>query len=575
MTDRLRRSVRVWLTMLTFVAFVPVTLFAAFTLNRLGSQQQSALTGDLSHRAEAAAAAVSQRLDVMVASLQTLAKSDAALHQDMHALYRHAQRVLELNPDATAIALIDPAGRQVFNTLKPFGSPLPVIGAPDAARAVFTENRPLVSELFMGTVNQRYIATVNIPLPIDGVPAFCLRMAIHPAALSRALEQQALPPEWTLAVIDQAGTIVARNRMADKLVGSRTSSQTLAAIREGRRGIYHSVTQEGVAVAAVIAPVSTWQWSVSLGLPIEHLNQSLDRSLAELAIGGIILLAASLLAALWGAQHLGDQIEAAAAATNGRADGTESEDRLAAELEATRQELGRSNADLEQFAYVASHDLREPLRMISTYISLLERRHGEALDESGREFIAFARDGAIKMDRLVLGLLEYSRIGRRGTPIAPMPVAEALEAALTSLSAEIEGNGVRIVVDWTALPTVLGDPLQLSLLFHILIGNAVKFRAASRPPEVCVSCRRAGTDWQFLVIDNGIGIEAQYFERIFAIFQRLHIQAEYEGTGLGLAVAKKIVERHGGSIWVESTPGTGSTFHFTLRAPPPGGAVPK
>ncbi|WP_145980896.1 sensor histidine kinase [Magnetospirillum sp. ME-1] len=230
-------------------------------------------------------------------------------------------------------------------------------------------------------------------------------------------------------------------------------------------------------------------------------------------------------------------------------------------------ELERSNAELEQFAYVASHDLREPLRMISSYLSLLERRFGSRLEGDGLEFLAFARDGAKRMDKLVLDLLEFSRIERKGAPIVAMEVEPALRQSLRHLELAIAESGTEVTTpnDGDA-PWVRGDPDQIIRLFQNLVGNAVKYRSPDRKPRIAVTWRREGAEWEFTVADNGIGIESQYFERIFRIFQRLHTAERYEGTGIGLAICKKIVERHGGRIWVDSVPGEGTAFHFTLPA---------
>jgi PAS domain S-box-containing protein len=229
------------------------------------------------------------------------------------------------------------------------------------------------------------------------------------------------------------------------------------------------------------------------------------------------------------------------------------------------EELARSNAELEAFAYVASHDLREPLRMISAYIGLIERRHGQLLNEEAQEFLAFARDGARRMDRLIVDLLEYSRIGRR--PQAPEPVelqAVMAEVAL-NLSPAMDSAGGRL--DCTsALPVLMGDKQELVRLLQNLVGNGIKYRPADRAPVVSVSAERDGAMWHICVTDNGIGIPADQCERVFGIFQRLHGRDQYEGTGIGLAVCKKIVERYSGRIWVDSVPGEGSTFHFTLPA---------
>jgi len=230
-------------------------------------------------------------------------------------------------------------------------------------------------------------------------------------------------------------------------------------------------------------------------------------------------------------------------------------------LEQKAQELARSNADLEQFAYAASHDLKEPLRAVSGFLGLLQRHCEGKLDELAGEYIARVVDGTTRMESLIDGLLAFSRVGIRGGKFATVDTAQALDTALQNLAATIQDTGAEISHE--PLPSVHGDAVQLSSLFQNLIGNALKFRKGE-PPRVHVGVERTGTCWQFSVRDNGIGIAPQYSARIFGVFQRLHTRTEYPGTGIGLAICKKIVERHGGRIWVESEPGRGSTFYFSL-----------
>ncbi|MGH2390547.1 MAG: ATP-binding protein [Chloroflexota bacterium] len=237
-----------------------------------------------------------------------------------------------------------------------------------------------------------------------------------------------------------------------------------------------------------------------------------------------------------------------------------------AALKANKQELERSNAELQQFAYVASHDLQEPLRTISSYLQLLHRRYkGKELDDNADEFITFAVDGAKRMQALIQDLLSYSRVGKRDTAFAPTDSGALAAEVVSALQATIGEKGA--VVEYDELPVVLGDASQLRQLLQNLVGNALKF--CEKAPAIRISAKPHGEQWWFTVRDNGIGLDPVHAERIFVIFQRLHTREEYDGTGIGLALCRKIVERHGGRIWVESRPGRGAAFHFLLPAQPP------
>jgi PAS domain S-box-containing protein len=234
------------------------------------------------------------------------------------------------------------------------------------------------------------------------------------------------------------------------------------------------------------------------------------------------------------------------------------------ELQETARKLARSNRDLQQFAYVASHDLQEPLRMVASFTQLLANRYQDRLDQDAQDFIKYAVDGATRMQALISDLLTYSRVDRQEKSFNLTNLDEILGQVLLNLKLAIVDSGAVITHD--PLPVMMGDEIQLGQLLQNLIGNAIKFRG-EKPPRIHLSSKQNANGWQISVQDNGIGISPEHRERVFLIFQRLHTIAEYSGTGIGLAICKKIVEGHGGRIWIESPPDGGSTISFTLLKP--------
>ena len=231
-------------------------------------------------------------------------------------------------------------------------------------------------------------------------------------------------------------------------------------------------------------------------------------------------------------------------------------------LEQKNKELTQINQELEHFAYVASHDLQEPLRTITSFIQILDRRYVNKLDEDAQQFMGFVVDGAKRMQTLIHDLLEYSRINRYNTGYEKIDLNEIFNTVSRVLKDKIESNDALVIAE--NLPFVYGNRIQLTQVFQNLIDNAIKFKAKKRKPEIIVSVNDIKDKWELVFKDNGIGISQEYFQRIFVIFQRLHTLEEYSGTGIGLAICKKIIERHGGEIWVDSKPGKGTEFHLTI-----------
>jgi len=290
-----------------------------------------------------------------------------------------------------------------------------------------------------------------------------------------------------------------------------------------------------------------FDWTVLVRLDREHVQAPINRLMWTAAGVGLLLITPLAGFGVWASWRLvRDNCDLALS-------------RKA--LEESIGELARSNADLQQFAYVASHDLKEPLRMVASYTQLLARRYKGKLDSDADEFIRYAVDGANRMQWLINDLLAYSRVTSQDQVLEEVDCHGVLEEVLSDLRVAIEES--RAVVTHDPLPRVMADRGQLGQLFQNLIGNAIKFHG-KEPPQVHVTAGRKPDEWAFSVRDNGVGLDPQYAERIFVIFQRLHDREEYPGTGIGLAICKKVVERHGGRIWVVSQIGQGATFHFTL-----------
>ena len=363
--------------------------------------------------------------------------------------------------------------------------------------------------------------------------------------------------DWLL--LDREGTVLSEKHRPSNLNGNPVKidlpSQAQAVIHRDHPGFVQETHRRGgnavvtgYAWTRGYANFPGFDWLVLFRLDRDQVYAPIDRLIWM--VGGIGLLVILPLTGygIWVSWELGreknDLVEARQ------------------KLEESVAELGRSNADLQQFAYVASHDLQEPLRMVSSYTQLIARRYKGKLDADADEFIAFAVDGANRMQRLILDLLAYSRVNTAGRQFEPTAMETVLKAALNNLTNAVKESQAIITHD--PLPAVMGDDKQLAQLFQNLLSNAVKFGGA-QPPRIHISAKQTDGEWLCSVRDHGIGLDPQYADRIFVIFQRLHTRAEYPGTGIGLAICKKIVERHGGRIWVESQLGKGTTFYFTLR----------
>lgn len=424
---------------------------------------------------------------------------------------------------------------------------------------------------------------------------------VHISALYQVVADIRFGDSGRAYVFNQEGAIIAHSNRTllgeQPTIGGRTEFTNATTTRDHWHGSY--INFETVQVVGVSARVPGVNWVVMTEVPRSEIFASSRR--AYLVLGGgmfafvILMMWAS---AEWmegliltpierlrdGAERIGrgdlayrmdaihqDEIGQVALAFNHMAtelqglyeDLEQKITERTEQLEDQAKELARSNAELAQFAYIASHDLQEPLRMISTYLQLIDHRYRGQLDSDADEFIAYAVDGAVRMQQLIRDLLAYSRVGTRGQTFTNIDMQQLTTQVLDDLQVMIQDRNATVTVG--VLPQITGDATQLGQLLQNLLSNALKFCDTSAPlVEISATYESGNREWIFAIHDNGIGIDAEYFERIFLIFQRLHTRSEYPGTGIGLAICKKIVERHSGRIWVESHAGKGTTFYFAI-----------
>jgi diguanylate cyclase (GGDEF)-like protein len=341
----IRLGIRAWLLLLALFAAFPLLLFSVFTVRELELTRQRAVTTELVERTGAMANAVEQRLAGAAGYLTALANSDAALGNDLPALYEHARRLMPMNPDVTAITLIGPKGEQIFNTLMPLGTALPLTGAPEAARRVFDTGRPVVSGPFTGTVSDAQVTSLGVPVVINGRVVYCLRMVIRVAVFNELLRAQGLSAEWTASIVDSAGIYVARTRSPELMVGKRAPPSLLAAIRKGDVEVFDTFLGEGVSVKGTFTPLTSWGWTVAAAVPTDALNAPLRHSLVMVALGGAFLLTLGIAAAFGLSAHLVRQVArvGAASAAVGRGEHPVLPPTLVREFDELGQVLGLVN----------------------------------------------------------------------------------------------------------------------------------------------------------------------------------------------------------------------------------------
>lgn len=431
---------------------------------------------------------------------------------------------------------------------------------------------PYVSDFFLRTAKpQRYLFSIAVPVKDQSGEVLGI-LVLHPKEdyLKDELGGMRIGGSFVY-VVDKSGDLIYHPSYKLDRAYDFSGVPAVEKVRKGLSGTEKSVdpvTQKAVILA--FRPME-WGWGLIMQRPESEALQPVRSIVIGLAVfTGLAVLIGIFIAydgmqLLYSIRSLSVKLqeqEKTEREINARLQVELAERRSAEEkLGRTLIDLERSNRELEQFAYVASHDLQEPLRKVGSFTELLERRYKDQLGPDADRYLEYIVDGAKRMSMLINDLLAFSRIGTRTRQFARADFNAVLQRTLDDLQYRIRESGAEITR--TDLPVLTADETQIGMIFQNLVSNAIKFRSAE-PPRVHVAARQEGDEWVFSVSDNGIGIEPSYFDRIFVMFQRLHAKSEYPGTGIGLAICKKIVERHGGRIWVESAIGKGSTFYFTI-----------
>lgn len=487
-------------------------------------------------------------------------QGEAGLRRFLTAVGGHGDELL-----ITSITIIGSDGHVIFH------HPDTGIGTDLSGRSEFRHfladpsDRPYVGETRRGAISREVTFRMSRPILRDGRFAGSIQISIRPEYLSDFFGDLELGPHGVATMLNMDRRLIARLPALDEAEFGKAVGHLLVwkELERGPSGSFFTPTGlDGVGRTIFYKKLDAYPVVINVG----YSDQDIDASLADARRNLIVL------GALWALMTavvclLLLRMERK---TQELAQANDVSTRATVDLEAVNAMLTQSNADLEEFAYVASHDLQSPLRNVVSYAQLLDRRFRGQLGSDGDEFIGFIVGNATRMSVLIRDLLDYARVSKQPQELLPVASERAVAAASADLAQSIKDSGAKITVQ--PLPVVLADEAQLASLFQNLVGNAIKFHRPDQAPEVTIAAQPIEEGWwRFRVADNGIGIEPEYQEKIFSIFQRLHTSDQYEGSGIGLALCRRIVNRFGGTIWVESLPGHGTSFFFTLRdgsAPP-------
>ena len=559
-----------------FIITIPLAGLSAFIYYMVNSEFKRIVRDENETFLRIAASQLEEKINISISNAKTFADRPLLVRDIMNgdriAIKGHLsnfignsltmERIIACTPDGRGVATY-PDDQNIFG--------MNFVDT-DWYRGVMAMNKPYVSDFFLRKTEPRqYIFAIAVP--VRGPNGAMIGIIIlHPKKdyFKKEIGEMKMGRNF-IYIVDKKGHLIYHPGYSLDRIVDFAGVPAVGRVMKGLSGTEKNYDQRsGEYVLSSFRPMK-WGWGVIVQRPEQDVMKPVNNVLAGLLVFTVISLllgtgiAFEWTGLLYSIRKLSVDLEEKKEiekSINLRLQAELVERKLAEEkLELTLEDLERSNKELEQFAYVASHDLQEPLRKVASFTELLERRNKGRLGDDADRYIEYIVDGAKRMSLLINDLLTFSRIGTKGRAFEKTDFNTVLAHAIDVLQLRIRESGATITAD--TMPVLEADSTQIGMVFQNLVANALKFRSPE-PPVIGVSARRDGGAWIFSVRDNGIGIDAEYFERIFGMFQRLHSKAEYPGTGIGLAICKKVVERHGGDIWVESEPGKGSIFYFSI-----------
>jgi signal transduction histidine kinase len=525
------------------VALLPVVMLAVVSLVALGRQQSAQAQQGLVERARAIGSAVDLELFNSIEALRVLALSDRLDSHDLGRFHAQAAASADAHTGWDGVILADAGGKRLLNTRVPYGAPFPggdAVIEKESFGSVLSTRQPSIGNILRGPGGRPRFA-IRVPVVRGGELRYVVTAFVKPDLMIDILARQKVPSASVSTVFDAKLTVVARSRNHEEFVGMPLSGSLRRMMDAADEGAGPSSTLEGQKVYTAFARSGRSSWGVALGVPREVVDGPIWRSYALSGAGLLLSLALGVIASAWLARRIARQLQKASAA------------------------LEASNKELEAFSYSVSHDLRGPVRAIDGYSSMLLLDHADALPAEGKRYLETVRSNAKQMGQLIDDLLAFAHLARQELGRQRFYPRRLVDECFEKLRAQTGDTAVECVAG--ALPVCEADPALVRQVFMNLIGNAFKYSSKAEHPRVEVGCERHGAENAYFVRDNGVGFDMKYAGKLFGVFQRLHRQEEFEGTGVGLAIVQRIVQRHGGRVWAQAAPGEGATFYFTLTEP--------